>query len=245
MAPVNIDPPQVLPVEDPIAAWLHLEHQQPRQVLPDGPHTGQDTYNMGQYAESIVDQAKENEALTMLKEQIEALNQKVAEKADDLTDLQDLSLYPNARLPIGFKLPHIEKFSGSTPPHLHIKAYVRTMQLYGLKEDHLAQGFHQTLTGPAHSWFLSLEKHQVTDWKSIVNEFIRHYKYNEELKVTRKHLEMMKHREDESVSDFITRWRELTAQLVNRIPMEEQLGVVVKNFKPEIRSGMGHQYFER
>ena len=159
MAPVNIDPTQVPPVQDPIAVWLHLEHQQPRQVLLDGPHTGQDTYNMGQYAESIIHQAMENEALTMLKEQIEAPNQKVAEKVDDITDLQNLSLYLDARLPIGFKLPHIEKFSKNTPPYLHIRAYVRTMQLYGLKEDHLAQGFHQTFTGPSHSWFLSLEKH--------------------------------------------------------------------------------------
>ena len=63
----------------------------------------------------------------------------MAEKADDITDLQNLSLYPNARLPIGFKLPHIEKFSENTPLYLHIRAYVRTMQLYGLKEDHLAQ----------------------------------------------------------------------------------------------------------
>ena len=52
----------------------------------------------------------------MLKEQMEALNQKVAEKADDITDLQNMSLYSDARLPIGFKLPT----SRSSPeiPHL-------------------------------------------------------------------------------------------------------------------------------
>ena len=143
----------------------------------------------------------------MLKEQMEALNQKVAEKADDNTDLQNLSLYPDARLPIGFKLPHIKKFFGNTPPYLHIRAYVRTMQLYGLKEDHLAQVFHQTLTGATHSWFLSLEKHRVAAWKSIVKEFIEHYKSNEELKITRKHLETTKQRDTENVNDFITRWR--------------------------------------
>ena len=60
----------------------------------------------------------------MLKEQTEALNQKMTEKVDDITNLQNLSLYPDARLPIGFKLPHIEKFSENTPPYLHIRAYV-------------------------------------------------------------------------------------------------------------------------
>ena len=128
----------------------------------------------------------------------------MAEKIDDLSDFQNLSLYPEARLPIGFKMPHIEKFSGNTPPHLHLRSYVRTMQLYGLKEEHLAQGFHQTLTGPAHRWFLGFERHRIADWKSIVKEFIEHYKSNEELKVTRKHLEMAKQRVNEYVSDFIT-----------------------------------------
>ena len=66
------------------------------------------------------------------------------------------------------------------------------MQLYGLKEEHLAQGFHQTLTGSAHRWFLGLERHRVSDWKSIVKESMEHYRSNKELKITRKHLEMAK-----------------------------------------------------
>ena len=74
---------------------------------------------------------------------------------------------------------------------------------------------------------------------------MEHYKSNEELKITRKHLEMTKQRDTENVNDFITRWRELASQMVDRIPEEEQLGMIVKNFKPEIRNGMGHQYFER
>ena len=60
----------------------------------------------------------------MLKEQMKAMNQKVAEKANDITDFQNLSLLPEARLPIGFKLLHIEKFFGNTLSHLHLKAYV-------------------------------------------------------------------------------------------------------------------------
>ena len=63
----------------------------------------------------------------MLKEQMEALNQRVAEKVDDIADLQNLSLYHEARLPIGFKMRYIEKFFGNTPPHLNIKSYARKM----------------------------------------------------------------------------------------------------------------------
>ena len=74
---------------------------------------------------------------------------------------------------------------------------------------------------------------------------MKHYKSNEKLKITRKHLEMTKQRDTENVNDFITRWKELASQMVDRIPEEEQLGMIVKNFKPEIRNGMGHQYFKR
>ena len=66
---------------------------------------------MGQYAESAIEPAKKNEVITLLKEQMKTLNQKVDEKIDDIADLQNLSLYPEVRLPIGFKMPHIEKFS--------------------------------------------------------------------------------------------------------------------------------------
>ena len=55
ITPTNIDPTQVPPVQDPVVVWLHHEHQQHPQAHPDGPYAGQDDYNMGQYAESIVD----------------------------------------------------------------------------------------------------------------------------------------------------------------------------------------------
>ena len=47
-----------------------------------------------------------------------------------------------------------------------------------------------------------------------------HYKSNEELKITRKHHEMAKQRDTENVSDFVTWWRELASQMVDRIPEE-------------------------
>lgn len=93
---------------------------------------------MGQYAESFVEPARENETITILQEQMKALDQKMAGKADDITDLQNFSLFPEMRLLVGFKLPHIEKIYRNTPLHLHLRVYIWTMQLYGLSEAHLA-----------------------------------------------------------------------------------------------------------
>lgn len=97
---------------------------------------------MSQYTESVFDKGKENDAITTLKEHMKALNQKMTEKIDEIIDLQNMSLYLEAHLTIGFKLSHIEKFYGNTPPQLHFKAYVWTKQLHGLNKAHLAQGFH-------------------------------------------------------------------------------------------------------
>lgn len=70
-----------------------------------------------------------------------------------------------------------------------------------------------------------------------MKEFVDHYKSNEELKMTRKHIEMTKQRDTESVNDFITRWRELASQMMDKIPEKEQLSMITKNFKPEIKVG--------
>ena len=71
-------------------------------------------------------------------------------------------------------------------------------------------------------------------WTYIVNEFVAQYKSNKELKITRKHLKMVKQKDNETISEFVTRWRELAAQMVERLDEEEQLGLIVKNLKPEI-----------
>ena len=56
---------------------------------------------------------------------------------------------------------------------------------------------------------------------------------------------MAKQKENENVSEFVMRWRELVAQMVERLDEEEQLGMIVKNLKPKIRGQMGYQFFGR
>ena len=115
------------------------------------------------------------------------------------------SLYPEARLPPGFKLPPITKFTGTTPPKTHLQLYVRSMQVSGCGEPELAQTFHLTLTGPALRWFFDLERHRTKMWGDIVKEFMNNYESNEDLDITRKLLEMAKQGEKEGFSDFVTR----------------------------------------
>ena len=133
----------------------------------------------------------------------------------------------------------IPKFTGTSPPELHLKSYVQSMKIFNLGEPELANSFHLTLAGPAQSWFLSLDKHRVQSWADIIKEFVAQYKSNEELKITPKNLEMAKQKENENISEFITRWRELAAQMVERLDEEEQVVLIVKNLKPEIKTQLG------
>lgn len=69
----NQTPLHVAYPQDPLIAWLHPDNNPPREFnnpmyAPDPPHDKYEAYSMGQYAESIVNLARENKTITMLKE---------------------------------------------------------------------------------------------------------------------------------------------------------------------------------
>jgi len=163
--------------------------------------------------------------------------------ADEVTNMNAFSLYLEAKLPPGFKLPPITKFTGTTPPKTHLQSYVRSMQVSGCQEPELAQTFHLTLTGAALRWIFDLERHRTKTWGDIVKEFMTKYGSNEVLEITRKHLEMAKQGENEGFSDFVTRWREMASQMSKRPDEKEQLEIIQKNFTPAVISCIGKHVF--
>ncbi|KAM7469299.1 hypothetical protein LguiA_007482 [Lonicera macranthoides] len=167
------------------------------------------------YAKSVIareqldEASRESEEMKKLKEHVRVLQKGVSliKGADEIIDMNAFSIYPEARLPQGFKLPSITKFTGTTPPKTHLQSYIRSMQVSSCGEPELAQAFHMTLTGATLRWFFDLERHHTQTWGDIVKEFMTKYRSNENLEITRKHLEMAKQGEKESFSDFVTRWR--------------------------------------
>ena len=86
--------------------------------------------------EATEEPAGENEELNKLKEQMIMLHKRISSMkgADEVTDMNAFFLYPEARLPPGFKLPPIIKFTETTPPKTHLQSYVRSMQVSGCQE---------------------------------------------------------------------------------------------------------------
>ena len=93
------------------------------------------------YAKSVLGKetpeelAKENEELKKLMEQMQILQKGISSMkgVDEVTDMNAFSLYHEAILPPGFKLPPITKFTGTTTPKTHLQSYVWSMQVSGCK----------------------------------------------------------------------------------------------------------------
>ncbi|KAI8542758.1 hypothetical protein RHMOL_Rhmol08G0164500 [Rhododendron molle] len=72
-------------------------------------------------------------------------------------DIDELCLFPNARLPKKFKPIDFAKFDGTGDPKAHLTSYIGALSMWGVEKDAMAQMFSQTLVGHALHWFTTLE----------------------------------------------------------------------------------------
>ncbi|KAI8572651.1 hypothetical protein RHMOL_Rhmol01G0216000 [Rhododendron molle] len=79
-------------------------------------------------------------------------------------DMDRLSLFPNAKLPEKFKGMDFAKFDGTTDLKAHLLGYVGSLSMRGVKKNAMAQLFHESPTGPALQWFLSLAPSKKKTW---------------------------------------------------------------------------------
>ena len=164
-------------------------------------------------------------------EQMEKVIKKTC-RFDEVMDLQSLSLFPKARLPLKFKMPSLNKFNGMGCPVTHLKMYTRAMHPVGANDEILAQLFHNTLTRLALKWFFNLKDSRTNTWEDICSEFFKQYRFNNEVDVTRRDLETTKQDSKETFLSFIMRWRAKAVQMTARPSEEDQLQMVVKNLLP-------------
>ena len=78
-----------------------------------------------------------------------------------------------------------------------------------------------SLSGAAQRWFASLDLSRRRTWANLAQEFLRQYYFNTVVDVSLRELEALRQRPDESVTSFISRWREKIAQIIYR-PSERE-----------------------
>ena len=68
--------------------------------------------------------------------------------------------------------------------------------------------FPMSLSGAAQRWFTSLEVSRRRTWDDLAQEFLRQFAFNTVIDVSRRKLAALRQRPEESVTSFISRWKE-------------------------------------
>ncbi|KAL6316726.1 hypothetical protein AAG906_019657 [Vitis piasezkii] len=144
----------------------------------------------------------------------------------------DFDGLPVASLPAKFRMPEIERYTGIGCPRIHLRLYSTVMRAHGLDEAQMIMLFPMSLSGAAQRWFASLDVSRRRTWDDLAQEFLRQFAFNTVIDVSRRELEALRQRPDETVTSFISRWREKIAQIIDRPSERDQISMIMKSLQP-------------
>ncbi|WKA13006.1 hypothetical protein VitviT2T_030343 [Vitis vinifera] len=139
---------------------------------------------------------------------------------------------PVAALPVEFRMPDIERYTRIGCPRIHLQLYSTIIRGHRLDETQMIMLFPLSLSGAAQRWFASLDPSRRRTWADLGQEFIRQYSFNTIVDVSRRELEALKQGPDETVTSFISRWREKIAQIIDRPSERDQISMIMHSLQP-------------
>ena len=110
---------------------------------------------------------------------------------------------------------------------IHLQLYNAVMRDHRLDEAEMTMLFPLSLSGAAQRWFASLDPSRRRTWADLGQEFIRQYSFNTIVDVSRRELEALRLRPDESITSFISRWREKIKQIIDRPSERDQISMIM------------------
>ncbi|XP_074300013.1 uncharacterized protein LOC141631211 [Silene latifolia] len=165
-------------------------------------------------------------------------------KYADLLDVECNMPNMRGRLPPKFTTADLPKFKGTEHPAHHLRSFVQAMALKEVDASVFPAIFPSTLEDVARSWFFSLDPTRVSNWEDIKKEFLTQYSSNADLLITRRDLEVTKQTEKEGFTDFLARWRNKAAKMIERPPEAEQVDIFVKNLREPYKSHLRYAGIE-
>ncbi|RVW75292.1 hypothetical protein CK203_055339 [Vitis vinifera] len=144
----------------------------------------------------------------------------------------DFDGLPIASLPTKFRMPEIKRYTGIGCPRIHFRLYSSVMRAHGLDEAQMIMQFPMTLSGAAQRWFASLDVSCHRTWDDLAQEFLRQFAFNIVIDVSRRELEALRQRPDETATSFISRWRETIAQIIDRPSERDQIIMIMRSLQP-------------
>ncbi|KAL6348421.1 hypothetical protein AAG906_005729 [Vitis piasezkii] len=145
---------------------------------------------------------------------------------------EDFDGAPVASLSTKFKIPEIERYTGIGCPRIHLRLYSTVMRAHELDEAQMVMFFPMSLSGATHRWFASLDVSRCKTWDNLAQEFLRQFTFNTIIDVSRRELEALRERPNESVTSFISRWREKISQIIDRPSENDQISMIMRSLQP-------------
>ena len=124
-----------------------------------------------------------------------------------------------ASLPAKFRMPKIERYTSIGCPCIHLRLYNTVMRAHGLDEAQMVMIFPMSLSSASQHWFASLDVSCHRTWDDLAQEFLRQFAFNIAIDVSRRELEALRQRLEESFTSFISRRREKISHVIDR-PLE-------------------------
>ena len=119
-------------------------------------------------------------------------------------------------------------------PRIHLQLYSAIMRGHRLDEAQMIMLFPLSLSGAAQRRFSSLNPSRRRTWADLGQEFIRQYSFNTVVDVSRRELEALRQRPDESITSFISRWREKIEQIIDRPSESNQISMIMRSLQPHV-----------
>ena len=96
-----------------------------------------------------------------------------------------------AALPVVFRMPDIERYTGIGCPCIHLQLYSYVMHEHRLDEAQTIMIFPLSLSGSAQHWFASLDPSRSRTWADLGHEYIRKYSFNTVVDISQRELEAL------------------------------------------------------
>ncbi|XP_070037279.1 uncharacterized protein [Nicotiana tomentosiformis] len=151
---------------------------------------------------------------------------------------KDLCMFPDVRLPLGFKTPKFEKYDGHGDPIAHLKRYCNQLRGAGGKEELLMAYFGESLTGVASEWFMDQDTSRWYVWDDMALAFVKQFQYNIDITPDRNSFSNLKKKPTESFREYAIKWREQAASVKPPMDDHELITVFLQDQEPDYFQNM-------
>ncbi|XP_021809105.1 uncharacterized protein LOC110757852 [Prunus avium] len=113
-----------------------------------------------------------------------------------------------------FSTPSFTHFKGDSDPESHLKHFKSVTILYKADDALMCKVFTMTLRGVAQDWFHTLPSRSINSFKELAYVFTKEYTSYPTIKKNPDHLYNLRKKSDESLRDYIKRFKAENANIV-------------------------------